>query len=681
MSFLWGALVLWSTFAAVRADVEFVAGDPGVLVARIAKAKVATDKDYGALLDVEVENRGDDPAEPLVFELFEPGARGAADTILGRWSRVETPHFGRHGRTVAPRAKAVFPAIAMQAPALLKKAKVRVVRASFARGATAVPSPLSIVSRRAAREFDPDEKRDVDVTFVRVKNTLDRPLDAVFLVRFGKKGLGLARGRVEASTTTEVRLRGARHSDGREFAAGEPTDVDVVDWSIDAGAESSAQPLQDAVRAMSGVDAAAELTATVEIRVKGKTPFVARGAMRAAPKPAFTPEGSLATESAQLATRSIQSALAFVRAGQDRERTLGDARVVANDLCVVYAVPDFAWSGMKNGHVALRDGKLAWWSFSADTFGPWNEIVTSTSPRGDVITGVIEHATYQVEPQSVGRWTYADPAIAPLPTTYVRAERATTLGIATDITLTFSDWRIDGQPAQDVLVAAAPAGPREEAETKTAQPAPPAGPQVDALRAVWSEPYAIPVGATIAGDYVLENPGTDALWKGVRKLSGTFRVVGTKPRGWNSWTVTVTDPKVSREDEAELAQVVEDRLRMFIWRDPAFREPFDVAFAGATIEATADGFAATGGTIASLTVADGRPSVVRSADGHEGRWTWTRVDGQWLVQESSAGKEVMRWTWAFPAAGVAWPKSVEMRDVFENWGPETLRFTRVTAQR
>lgn len=681
MSFLWGAIVLWSTFAAVRADVEFVAGDPANLVARIAKTKVATDKDYGALLDIEVENKGEVAAEPLVFELFEPGARGAADTILGRWSRVETTQFGRHGRTVAPRAKAVFPAIAMQAPALLKKAKVRVVRASFARGATAVPSPLSIVSRRSAREFDPDEKRDVDVTFVRVKNTLDRPLDAVFLVRFGKKGLGLARGRVEPSTTTEVRLRGARHSDDREFAAGEPTDVDVVDWSIDAGAESSAQPLQDAVRAMSGVDAGAELTATVEIRVKGETPFVARGAMRAAPKPAFTPEGSLATESAQLATRSIQSALAFVRAGHDRERTLGDARVVANDLCVVYAVPDFAWSGMKNGHVALRDGKLAWWSFSADTFGPWNEIVTSTSPRGGVVTGRVEHTAFQVEPQSDGRWTYADPAIAPLPSTYVRAERATTLGVATDITLTFSDWRIDGRPAHEVLVAAAPAPPREGSDAPAAKSAVPSGPHAEALRAVWSAPYAMAVGATIAGEYELENPGNDALWKGIRKLSGTFRLVGTKPRGWDSWTVTVTDPKVSREDEVELAQVVEDRLRMFIWRDPAFREPFDIAFAGATIEATADGFAANGGPIASLTVVDGRPSVVRAADGHEGRWTWTRVDGQWLVQESTAGKELIRWTWAFPATGVAWPKSVEMRDVFENWGPETLRFTRMTAQR
>lgn len=681
MSFLWGAFVLTSTLAAARADVEFVGGDPAVLVARIAKAKPATDKDYGALLDVEVENKGDVPAEPLVFELFEPGARGAADTILGRWSRVESTHFGRYGRTVLPHAKAVFPAIATQSPAALKKAKVRVVRASFARGATAVPLPLSIVSRRSAREFDPDEKRDVDVTFVRVKNTLDRPLDAVFLVRFGKKGVGLARGRVEASTTTEVRLRGARHSDEREFAAGEPTDVDVVDGSIDAGATSSAQPLQDAIRAMSGVDAGAELTATVDVRVKGKTSFVARGTVRAAPKPAFTPEGSLATESAQLATRSIQSALAFVRAGADRERTLGDARVVANDTCVVYAVPDFAWSGMKNGHVALKDGRIAWWGFSQEPHGPWTEIVVGTSMRGGVINGVIEHATYQVEPQSDERWTYAEPAIAPLPSTYVRAERTTNLGIATDITLTFSDWRIDGRPAQDVLEAAFPTAPGEESEAKTARPPLPAGPQVDALRAVWSAPYAIPVGATIAGEYVLENPGTDASWKGVRKLSGTFRVVGTKPRGWNSWSVTVTDPKVSREDEAELAQVVEDRLRMFVWRDPAFREPFDVAFSGATIEATADGFAVRGGPIASVSVVDGRPSLVRAADGHEWRWTWTRVDDQWLVKESTAGKEGIRWTWAFPAPGVAWPKTVEMRDVFENWGPETMRFTRVTVQR
>ncbi|MBL8766770.1 MAG: hypothetical protein JNL94_05375, partial [Planctomycetes bacterium] len=197
MSFLWSVLVLASTTSASFADMEFVPGDPATLVARIAKTKPATDKDYGALLDVEVENKGDVPAEPLVFELFEPGARGARDTILGRWSRVESGHFGRYGRTVPPRAKAVFPAIAAQSPAALKKAKVRVVRASFVRDGVPVASPLSITARRTGKEFDPDQQRDVEVTFVRVKNTCDRPLDAVFLVRFGKKGLGLARGRVE----------------------------------------------------------------------------------------------------------------------------------------------------------------------------------------------------------------------------------------------------------------------------------------------------------------------------------------------------------------------------------------------------------------------------------------------------------------------------------------------------
>lgn len=666
---------------AVRAEVAFVPGDPAVLVARIAKAKPATDKDYGALLDVEVENKGEVPGEPLVFELFEPGARGAADTILGRWSRVESTHFGRFGRTVAPRAKVVFPAIAMQAPAVLKKAKVRVVRASFARDATPIASPLSIAARRTSKEFDPDEQRDVEVTYVKLKNTADRPVDAVFLVRFGKRGLGLARGRIESATTAEVRLRGARHSDDREFAAGEPTDVDVVDWSLDAGASASAQPLLDAVRAMSGVGADAVLTATVDVRVTGKASFTARGTLRAAPKAAFVPDGTLAAEHAQVVTRSIQSALAFVREGADRERTVADARVVASDAVVVYAVKDFAWSGMKNGHVALRDGRFAWWAFSPNTFGPWSEVVTASLPRGGVVTGVIEHATYQVEPQSAEQWTYAKPEIAPLPTGFVRAERATSLGIATDITLTFSDWRIDDRPAQEVLVALAPVQPSGKSGAQDTPSVAVSGPAADALRTVWSAPYAIPRGATITGTYTLENPGTDALWKGIRKLTGTFRVVGTKPHGWDSWTVTVTDPKVSREDEAELAQVVDDRLRMFAWRDPAFREPFDVAFAGATIEATTDGFKSPGAPIAGITVDDGRPSGTRAADGHESRWRWTQVEGQWLVAEATTGKESIRWTWSFPAPGVAWPKTVEMRDVFEDWGPETLRFTKVTVER
>ena len=213
----------------------------------------------------------------------------------------------------------------------------------------------------------------------------------------------------------------------------------------------------------------------------------------------------------------------------------------------------------------------------------------------------------------------------------------------------------------------------------------PAGPLAPRLREVWDAPYRYPDGPIdLSGRFRLDNPGTDAMWKGVKRLEGSFALKGFSGGRWTSYDVAFDAGTVPAALEKDLAAVLDDRFRMWFERDPAARRSFAEAFAGATATGTPDRIELDSGDVRRVEVEDGLPAALALESWRRVRkFDWTTAHGARVARTVTTGDETITVTWlpAAGAKGLVLPGRVELRDVFEDWGPEILEFSKWTVKR
>ncbi len=180
--------------------------------------------------------------------------------------------------------------------------------------------------------------------------------------------------------------------------------------------------------------------------------------------------------------------------------------------------------------------------------------------------------------------------------------------------------------------------------------------------------------------FVVEQPGTDFMWRGQAKVAGTvrfeqFRGFLNDASGWREVTVEL-DGALTPELEQALIFAFSDRLLMWAQPDWNGRRDFAVEFAGATIAAPdADGrIALVGHPYAAIHVRDGRVAEIEERGGARRKFTWSKVGDQQLVTRIEVGEE--RLEARFTKIGDRLlPDRIEFRNVFgKQWGPERIEF-------
>ncbi|MFN0207108.1 MAG: hypothetical protein ACKVS6_12465 [Planctomycetota bacterium] len=226
-----------------------------------------------------------------------------------------------------------------------------------------------------------------------------------------------------------------------------------------------------------------------------------------------------------------------------------------------------------------------------------------------------------------------------------------------------------------------------EMETPKAKPivnvpkgAPPAGPDANALKAIWNATYRYPdEEVSITGEFTAEIPADDVIWRGQRKLSGSFTLEGFKRGMWTSRNFIVKSPSLGGPTERALADLVGDRFLMWFPVDLSGRAPFDEAFAGATIARKNGVFTSTSGPYERFEIENGRFSrLIRSSK--TSGWTieYEQIAGHWVAKSYKSGLDLFRATWKKVADGWLFPETFEFRGTFEKgWGPERFTLSKV----
>lgn len=198
------------------------------------------------------------------------------------------------------------------------------------------------------------------------------------------------------------------------------------------------------------------------------------------------------------------------------------------------------------------------------------------------------------------------------------------------------------------------------------------------LRAVWESPYRYPAAKVdLSGRFRLENPGTDAMWKGMKKLEGSFVLEGFSGGRWASYSVDFDSDSVPAALREDLAAVVDDRIRLFFSRDPAALRPFDAAFAGAAVSGTPDAIEIASGPVRRVAAKNDRlAGLTLEGDDRERRYDWTTAFGATVARSIRTGGETLSATWLDAGGGYVLPGRIEMKGVFADWGPETIEFSK-----
>lgn len=199
------------------------------------------------------------------------------------------------------------------------------------------------------------------------------------------------------------------------------------------------------------------------------------------------------------------------------------------------------------------------------------------------------------------------------------------------------------------------------------------------LRSVWEAPYRYPdAKVRLEGRFRLDNPGTDALWRGLKRVEGTFVLDGFSGGKWATHSIEFDADSVPAALRAPLADVVDDRFRMWFTRDAAARRPFDEAFAAATVTGTPDRMEIAGGSVRRVEAKDDRlAGLALEGDDRERRFDWTTAFGATVAKAIRTGdEETLTATWLDAGGGYVLPGRVHMKGVFADWGPETIEFSK-----
>jgi len=613
----------------------------------------------------------------VTFEV-RPPAQGKQVVAPRAVRRLPDPVYGRAGRAVAPGATVTY-LLAVPLPARgLAKSAVRVTSASFFEGVGVSAAPVvveDVASKRVADEFG----GFVLETTARLRSTSELPVDAVLLARCKspENARVLLARRVPPRETVTWTFRDvplAIDTPGAPSVAGglSVQRLEVVDWSVltDDGRAEGAAILSDAWRRWvrweepfpaakgrfayrnePGGGAAASIQS-----VAGSFELDGDGRVTAMPDTDVSPETGEALR------RAIAEAFGPVRRpSPERAVSVGlpsllERGPVARVRCEtppsgergpadIYEIEE----GVIRRRLNAESPESIQETWTTEQRGG-GYVVTATELRQAALNGG--------KPSDTARFEYGESSGRVVPRRYVRTTDWTGTGPGVT-TLELKDVALEGTAASPDVVVEAPAEVRE------------------AWEGVYRDP-ATPVELTAS--FVVESAGGEALWLGERRVSGRLTLngfTGFRPEAsrWERATLDV-EGKLPDAKRRALADLVEDRLRIWAHRSFSARAPFDVAFRGAVVRARpgAPGtYDVTNGPCTVLRIEDRRvvewdaPSLVGGTIGY------TRVGETWVA--SSLQRGGARVSARFQDAGGGRLVPVEMR--FErvfgpDWGPETV---------
>lgn len=670
------ALALLLPPGTAQAPPSFVAGDPARLKCRILRTDEAAPGSNVFILAVEVSNPGPAAAEPLDFEISGP--KLAAPLTL---TRVSRPHADRAGRAVPPGGKKSYWLQASHVAAELASPAARVTSASFFEGAGVDSPPVRIGAIRHETESG-DGIAPYPVSILDVENRLAERADVVVELACDEpyRGRSLALLTLGPSEKLAWRLAHGFRTIAPVVTGGsvgaKVLTAKAVDWSVERSPADGRDPLADFAEAWTGwlrrPDTAPPVTGTFEIEEgaerAGGPPLSARasGTFRidARTPVTFTPDAPLDAAT----TRGVQNVFrrAFtpvfrrpvedvLRGGVTREcrgtyrvgaGIEGDARFPR--LLEVRERRFGGWTDCESGGISER--------WTAAPLGDGYVIVR----REEFQTALSRDAT-EIE---TSEYALVDGHVVPV--LYRRASGLWSAGLSSHATLRLRpDAGVTPEPA-----------PAEAAAMRVPEP----------VRKAWDAAYRYPARpATLTGTVVVESPANDALWHGHRKLQSTFKLTGFRGMldGHDRWDTAAFDIDVRASDEVkrQLGGAIEDRFRLWAFRDFAGREPLDRLFASAVFAPVAGREETWSIANASWASVELRKGVIAAyATGKDLRRTieYAKIAGTLVPVRIRTGDEELLATFTDLGGGWLFPATLEFRRVFgRNWGPEKLTFSKL----
>jgi hypothetical protein len=647
------------------------------LSARVVGTDPVAKSVASAIVRVSVQNDGGAPAEPLVFRFQPAGRKDPPAPLTVR--RVDAPHYGRAGRTIAPGKRLEYQVLVPLEEKLAKTAAVEVQAASFPRAAASLENPVRILASELVRAVDRDLGRTTKRTRIELANAAPYELDVVLRARFASP--------LKAESLIEVRLpANARHAvvidelpteRGRGYSEAEIVDLEVVDWcAIVTRGEDLARALftaawdawyrlPDDVPGLRGSFTYRFQEGARGVAAAGAFHLSRDGAVRVDPPADPAVAGALRDAFRDVCRPTAEKALdglaleLFELGGPERD---GRARasILRLDRAPFLECTTEAFLG-------IVDGRIAWSSVSRAPLPRelWTTRAVDEAERAESASWVAAYVEHRAAFQAT-----------PVDTRRTRYERVGALLVPVDYRTTSAlEAFPDSAKSMHLALSDVSIG-------TVLAPAPPTGDLADALRAAWDAPYRYPdPPRTLAGRYAIETPATDGVWHGQRKVQGAFRLVGFRGRTWDRAEVTVEGRGLTAEMQSMLADAVEDRFHLFAHRDFAGRSPFDGAFAGATLAGTPDRVEVEFAAFTSIEIQGGLPTVLERPGGSRRTLELTRLGKALVPTTIATDGETIRATWADLGDGWAYPKELVFERVFgPDWGPETIRLTKLAVE-
>ncbi len=217
-------------------------------------------------------------------------------------------------------------------------------------------------------------------------------------------------------------------------------------------------------------------------------------------------------------------------------------------------------------------------------------------------------------------------------------------------------------------------------ESKPGASTPPTGSGVVELTTAWNATYRFPdEKVRITGEYIVETPGTDGVWRGYKKLSGTFTLDGFHLGRHEGGSALPTAPAVDGPTGRALSEIVLDRFGIWFGRDITGRAHFQEAFAGSIIQKDRSQFTISTGPFSIIELSGPRIAKFTFRNKAERVIEHERLGNSWVVTCYTTGDEILRATWKDLGGGWLFPSSFEFRSVFsKQWGPEKLTFSKLS---
>jgi hypothetical protein len=638
---------------------EFVDGDPAVLTTTLQS--VAPCGQSGSFVaTLKVSNRGAHAADPLTFEATPKGG-GPAE----RWRRCPGPYVARFGRGTAPGASTTYEILVRGEPERHKGAIAKAPKAS--------------VSEPRQEKKKHEAGSTVDFATATLRNDGERAIDVTLKVRYDRpeacESLSvrrLAPGETTIVAWTEVEadvVSEAHHKSEDELSidlvaprGARLSSLKIVDWvevakapddaSLDAFEAAWAAWLRwgDAPNVEGSFDCAFEPSGG-DGRSSGTFALSNDG------KLVETFAAAPAQEAAEAARRALKAAFfGFSRPDAKVAIEAAKPRLSRKGPTLQFALDGEPWDAdLKRMTLRVRDGRFVGHGFDTDLESLRSEWITDAHEGGYLVVGkrTFETSTSS-EPSSIESWRHASIDGRLVPVRYVVSRSFPT---TSKTTLTLRNVRATREASASLKPV------DSEAARK--------------LAAAWDKGYRYPKeGVSFTAKFVA-TCGKDALWRGRKSVKGRVAIEGFRGDGWTSCRFEIE----GESDEAArgtLAWTLEDRLRMWGFRDFGRRPSFDDAFAGATIVETGSepsSFDVSRGSIRRVVVDAGRVVAVAYADGRERKLAWKSVGGRDVAVAFETGAESLSGDFAVLGDALV-PSRMAFKGVFgdaKTWGAEELK--------